>query len=94
MNLPILNFSLVNESKFAKQILNKTPILSNVCNDTLILYDEIESLKNEYIRDTDKTELNNKILKLLLDKDFVSQENVNYLITHKKLQNIELEKGD
>lgn len=94
LNLPILNFSLVNESKFAKQILNKTPILSNVCNDTLILYDEIESLKNEYIRDTDKTELNNKILKLLLDKDFVSQENVNYLITHKKLQNIELEKGD
>lgn len=94
LNLPILNFNLVNESKFAKQILNKTPILSNVCNDTLILYDEIESLKNEYIRDTDKTELNNKILKLLLDKDFVSQENVNYLITHKKLQNIELEKGD
>ena len=92
LNLPILNFSLVNDSKFAKQILNKTPILSDVCNDTLVLYDEIEALKNEYIRETDKTDLNNKILKLLLDKEFVSQENVDYLISHKKLKNIELEK--
>ncbi len=92
LNLPILNFSLVNESKFANQILNKTPILSNICNDTLVLYDEIGVLKEEYIREVDKTELNNKILKLLLEKDFVSQENVDYLISHKKLNNIELEK--
>lgn len=92
LNLPMLNFNLVNDSRFATEILNKTPILSNICNDTLVLYDDIKTLKEEYIREIDKTELNNKILKLLLEKDFVSQENVDYLISHKKLNNVELEK--
>lgn len=92
LNLPMLNFNLINDSRFATEILNKTPVLSNICNDTLVLYDDIKTLKEEYIREIDKTELNNKILKLLLEKDFVSQENVDYLISHKKLNNVELEK--
>lgn len=92
LNLPMLNFNLINDSRFATEILNKTPILSNICNDTLVLYDDIKTLKEEYIREIDKTELNNKILRLLLEKDFVSQENVDYLISHKKLNNVELEK--
>lgn len=92
LNLPMLNFNLINDSRFATEILNKTPVLSNICNDTLVLYDDIKTLKEEYIREIDKTELNNKILRLLLEQDFVSQENVDYLISHKKLNNVELEK--
>lgn len=91
LNLPILNVTLVQKSNFATRILNNTPIISDVCKDTLQIYHEITRLKNEHSDDIDKTELNNEIVDLLLEHDFVSEDNVEYLIERGKLRNVKLE---
>ena len=88
-NLPFFDLSLVSESKFAQFALNKTTILSNMCNNTLLLYDEIGSLKNEYKDSDDTKTLNTKILNLLIEYKCISKDEVDYLISHGKLKNID-----
>ncbi len=90
LNLPLFNLNMVSDSKFAQFALNKTTILSNMCNNTVLLYEEIEQLKDEYKDSDDKRVLNNKILKLLLENKFISKEDVDYLISHGKLKNVDL----
>lgn len=91
LSIPMVNLSYMNESKLTNKILDNTPILSDVCKDTLELFDEINTLKEKYIHDTDKTELNKEVLRLMLEHKVISKENVNNLVSHGKIKNIELE---
>lgn len=91
LNLPILNFPLVNKSMISNFILEKTPVMSELCDDTLNIYNEIVVLKNDYRNEADNNKLNNDIVNMLLEHKFVTKENVLYLMEHKKLENITLE---
>lgn len=91
LNLPIFDLDLVNNSKFANVALYKTTGLSNLCNNTILLYEEINNVKEEYKTNEDKTLLNNKILNLLLEYNYISRDDVDYLISNGKLKNITLE---
>lgn len=90
LNLPVLNLTFIKESKFANEMLTKTTILSNVCNDTLELYQKIDKLKDDYGRIDDKKELNSKVADLLIEYKVISKEDVNYLIQHNKLKDMKI----
>lgn len=91
LNLPIIDFPFIKNSNFGNKILNNTPVISNICSDTLVVYDEIVSLKDKYSKDEDKTILNNEIVSLLLKHKFVNRNNIEYLIEHNKLKNVTIE---
>lgn len=90
LNLPVLNLTFIKESKFAKEMLTKTTILSSVCNDTIELYEKIDKLKDDYGKVEDKTELNTRMTELLIEYKVVSKEDVEYLIEHNKLKNVKI----
>ena len=91
LNLPVFNFNFIRDSKFTKTFLNKKTILNTICNDTLELYDKVNELKDNAQDETDKTKVNNEILKLLIEYKMITKEDCNYLIEHEKLKNVRLE---
>ncbi len=92
LSLPIFEINSVKTSNLANKILTKTFILSDMCNNSLVVYGQINELKNEYKNNINKDELNNKIVDLIVDKNLISKDNLNYLIEHDKIQNINIEK--
>lgn len=78
---PALNLDFANESKYAHTILNNTPILTKITDDTLELADEIIKLKD--IKNVN--EMNLRIVDLILDKEVTSVETIEKLVSKGKL---------
>lgn len=91
LNLPVFNINTVNNSKFSNIILNKTTILSNVCNNTLLLYEEINNLKDEYGRDQDKDKLNSEMLKLFIEYKVIDKDQAYELLQNDKLGDVRID---
>lgn len=85
LSLPVFNLTLVTDSKIVNKILSSTPVLSNICNKTLTIFDEVVKLKNEYKDNKDNKELNDEIIKLLVEHDYISEENIKWLKDSGKL---------
>lgn len=85
LSLPVFNLSIVKDSNFANKILSSTPVLSSVCNKTLTVFNEIIKLKDEYKGNKNNVELNNKIIDLLVEHDYITEENIKWLIDSGKL---------
>lgn len=77
---PAFSFNLVMESKLTKPILESSPVLSNVTNNTIELMYNIYELKDE----TDENSANTKILSMMLDKKYVSYDTVKKLRDNNK----------
>ena len=90
-NLPVFNFSVVRDCKFTKTFLDKKNILNTVCEDTLELYNKVNELKEKAQNETDKSKVNIEILQLLRQYKMISQNDVDYLISHGKLENVDIE---
>ncbi len=88
LHLPTFNISIVNDSKLASSILNKTPILTNVCNKTLSTFNEIIELKNEYESSDNTIEFNQKALNIMIEKKVITKENAQKLIDKGKIKNV------
>ncbi len=88
LHLPTFNISIVNESKLANGILNKTPILTNICDKTLSTFNEIIELKNEYESSDNVTEFNQKALNIMIEKKVITKENAQKLIDKGKIKNV------
>lgn len=85
LSLPVFNLDLVKNSNLSNKILSSTPILSSVCNKTLTVFNEIIELKNEYKDKKNNQELNKKIIDLLVEHEYITEENINWLIDSGKL---------
>lgn len=88
LNLPIINFEPVKESNVGNKILNKTPILTNVCDSTLSVFNEVLELKEEYETTNNVDEFNKKALEAMIDKNIITKENAKELIKKGKIKNI------
>lgn len=88
LHLPTFNISIVNESKLANGILNKTPILTNICDKTLSTFNEIIELKNEYESSDNVIEFNQKALNIMIEKKVITKENAQKLIDKGKIKNV------
>ncbi len=90
LNLPFINIPMVQESNLSNFMLNHTPVLSNVCNDALIVFDEIRDLKHEYESNkSNKDEFNSKVLTVMVKHNVISKENIDYLISVGKIKYVE-----
>lgn len=86
--LPVFNLPYVKESKFSSTMLTKDSFISKLCNNSLELYDKIDTLKKDYGKIEDKKVLNEKTVELLIEYKMVTKEDVNYLIGKNKLKDI------
>ena len=91
LNLPIFNLSIINNSKLSNSILDKTPILNKICDETLEVFNEIIELKEEYSTTTNVGEFNQKTLKIMIDKEVITKENAQILIDKGKIKGITVE---
>ena len=85
LSLPIFNISIVNESKYRNEILNKTPILSGYIDDSLEVIDKFVELKDKYEVTGTANEFNLEALDLFLEYKVITVENVDMLVAKNKL---------
>ena len=91
LNLPTLNIKIVKESKVGNTILEKTPILHNVCDKSLDIFNQIIELKSEYENTDNMNEFNQKALDLMIEKNVITKENAEELIKSGKLKDLSIE---
>lgn len=86
----LLQFNLtsefVSESSLARSILNKTPIVGTMVNDTYKAILDINDLKEKYKNNNNKDEYNAEILDIMLKYEVVTPEVTDKLIKNKKIE--------
>lgn len=88
LSLPTFNLSLIKESKVGNTILDKTPILHQVCDKTLSVFNEIGKLKEEYENTNNVDEFNQKALNVMIDNGVITRENAQGLIDKGKITGV------
>lgn len=78
--------SLISDSKMVDFILGKTPIMSNVLDDTYTAVKEVVNLNKEYGKNGNTDKLNQDGLDILLKYKVLSVENANKLLEKNKLK--------
>jgi len=91
LSLPIYDLDIIKDSKLSNFILDKTPILNNICDETLKVFNEIVELKDEYETTTNVKEFNQKALNIMIDKGVITKENAQNLIDKEKIKDITIE---
>lgn len=91
LSLPMFNINIIKDSKVAHTILDKTPILNIVCDETLEVFNEIVELKNEYETTTNVNEFNQKALNIMIDKNVITKENAQKLLKSGKIKGVVIE---
>lgn len=84
LNLPAFNIGIVRESKFADDILAKTPVLNDVVGDTVETYTEVYNIMHNN-RNMSDLEINETVLELLLEKEVITVESAQKLIDMNKI---------
>lgn len=87
VSLPMFNISFIENSKWKKQILNNTPVLSAFSKKTMGVVDEFSGIKEKY-KDNNKNaeEFNKEVLDLFLKYDVVKVSSIDKLVEKGKLQ--------
>lgn len=88
LSLPVFNINIIYNSKIANTVLNKTPILNKICDDTLDIFNEVIELKDEFKTTTNMGEYNQKTLNIMIDKGIITKENAMELINKGKIKGI------
>ena len=91
LSLPIFNLGFIKNSKIANTILDKTPILNKVCDETLDIFNEIIDLREEYKTATDVNKFNQKALNSMIEKRIITKENAKKLISKGKIKGVIIE---
>lgn len=77
---------LVSESSLANSIINKTPLISTMVNDTYKAIKDISSLKDKYKDNNSKDAYNSEILSIMLKYEVVTPDVTQKLIDNNKLE--------
>lgn len=91
LNLPTFNLNLIKESKVGNTILDKTPVLHQVCDKTLSVFNEIAKLKEEYQNTSNVKEFNQKALNIMIDNGVITKDNAQGLIDKGKITGVTIE---
>lgn len=84
LNMPVFNLTFVSESKFGGQILENTPILSSLVDDTVAVYSDVwEIIRNK--DDNSNKRVNMLVLATLLDHDLISIDSARKLVEANKI---------
>ncbi|MFA5602471.1 MAG: CvpA family protein [Bacilli bacterium] len=83
---PMFEIKMLNDSSLANNIINDTPILKGVFNDTIAVFDEIYELKDKFKNEPDTNKINKEALDVMLKYDVVKVSSVDRLIKKDKLK--------
>ena len=86
ISLPIFNVKELKESRFSYSMLENTPILSEIVDDSVIMMKDFEILKSDYSKNKDANEFNLEVLDLFLKYDILSIDSADKLIEKNKLK--------
>lgn len=84
LNMPVLNLSLVNESKFGNAILTNTPVLSGMVDNTVTVYTDVWNIIRNR-GDRSHKEVNTLVLATLLDNKLITVESAKRLVNANKI---------
>ena len=82
VSLPIFDSSFLKDSKMNNFILNNTPVLSGVSEEIIDIYGDVYNIIDN--RKTNE-QLNEEILKVLIDKKVVTKESAKKLVDKNKI---------
>ena len=84
LNMPVFNLTFISDSKIGSQMLENTPILSELVGDTVSVYSDVwEILKNKENRSN--KEVNTLVLATLLDHKLITVESAKKLVESNKI---------
>ena len=86
VSMPVFNLPFLSESRYAKVVLDKTPIMSKVTNDAIKTFNEIATFTKKEINIADIDDTNNKIVEIMLKNDAVSIESIELLVKKEKIK--------
>lgn len=84
LTLPTFNIGIINDSKGKDVILNNTPIISNLANETLKTYTEVYTVIDSHDgKNTEK--VNSEVLDILLKYDIITVKSTEKLLKENKI---------
>ncbi|MDD2391492.1 MAG: CvpA family protein [Bacilli bacterium] len=86
LTLPFFNMNVINQSKYRTEILNSTPVLSEMIGSAVEVADDINGMMTKYKGQNNPNAFNLEALDLFLDKKVVKIDAVDKLIENNKLQ--------
>ena len=86
LSIPVLNVPELGNSKFKDPILNNTPILSKLVDNSMNVINDFATIKEKYEVSPNASEFNKETLDLFLKYDVVSVESVDTLVQKDKLK--------
>ena len=84
VSLPIFDSSFLKDSKMNNFILNNTPVLSGVSGEIIDIYGDVYNIIENRKNKTNE-QLNEEILKVLIDKKVVTKESAKKLVDKNKI---------
>ena len=84
VSLPIFDSSFLKDSKMNNFILNNTPVLSGVSEEIIDIYGDVYNIIDNRKNKTNE-QLNEEILKVLIDKKVVTKESAKKLVDRNKI---------
>lgn len=81
---PVFNIEEIPESKLAPIIIEKTPILSKLTNETFEIYEKVFTVLEKREEKTNE-ELNEEVMILMLEYDVITKETATKLIEENKV---------
>ena len=82
--MPIFNLKLANDSKIGNFILDNTPILSSLADDTVEVYSDVWKIIENRDNKSNK-EINTLVLATLLDNNLITVESAKKLVLTNKI---------
>lgn len=76
VSMPMFKVPYIDESKYAKVILEKTPIISSITNDAVNAFNEIKEFSTNKINILNIKDTNRNIVEIMLKNDIVTTDSV------------------
>lgn len=86
LTLPVFNFKFINQSKYKNTILEGTPIMSALASKTVNSFNDIYALKDDFVNEVDRLELDEKVLKILIDNKIITDKRAEELYNEGKIK--------
>lgn len=86
LTLPIFNFRIINEAGLTSRILGGTPIVSSVASATIDTFNDVYDMSEELSNDSNRIKLDEKVLKIMIDNNLISQEKAEELYEKGKIK--------
>ncbi len=83
---PALKINLIEDSKFTNVILNSSPVLSNIVEDTENTIIEVYDLGKDYLVDKDADKFNRNSIDIMLKNKIITKEYIEKLIDKNKIK--------